>query len=280
MKTTFFKIFVIAFISANIALVAAAAMPQGVSKRIVDKIMDSGDRYVGGPFKKGGGDEAATRKVIEHIISPGNPWRAALDISTEGESSTATTEQDKPGYSQAHGVPMPSGAKVQNANDQAGRSDVSPANQNSITINPEIHPETSGIATTHNPEHQSGPSGQDHNATSAPEPSTAVATPGGHVGGSTADAPTRPGQQELRAGETTSVQSHPGEVEYHPNREAATGGNTAQPAASAPAQPAASAPARDPGRGPDRSDPTHGMERIDRGHDFDHEKVSEAGHTT
>ena len=86
MKTTFFKIFVIAFISANIALVAAAAMPQGVSKRIVDKIMDWGDRHVGGPFKKGGGDEAATRKVIEHIISPGNPWRAALDISTEGES--------------------------------------------------------------------------------------------------------------------------------------------------------------------------------------------------
>src|SRR5580698_6776020 len=95
MKTAFFKIFVIAFISVNVVL-AAAAMPEFVRDRIVDKIMAWGDKHIGGPFKKGGGDEEATRKVVEDFVSPGNPWEAAWDITTNGESHTATPEQDTP----------------------------------------------------------------------------------------------------------------------------------------------------------------------------------------
>src|ERR1700680_2014091 len=81
---------------------AAVALPASIGNRIVDGIMDFGDKHIKGPFKKGGGDEAATRKVLSDLIMRANPWKAAGDIFVGSESRTSTPTQDEPGYSQWH----------------------------------------------------------------------------------------------------------------------------------------------------------------------------------
>lgn len=124
MKRRFLRFVIAFFLAANIAL---AAVPKWIGDRIVDKIMDFGDKHIHGPFKKGGGDEAATRNVISDIVMPTKWWRAAWDALKE--SSTASEEQDKPGYSQAHGVPLPTAVRSPNGQPNQPGSKASPAPQ-------------------------------------------------------------------------------------------------------------------------------------------------------
>src|ERR1700685_1171779 len=139
MKNRFVQFAIVAFVSANIAL-AAASLPDWATEKIVDKFMDWGDRHIHGPFTKGGGDEKATRQVVSEFVSPGKAWRAFYDITIgAGESNTATADQDMPGYSQKHGVPLPAGAQVQIPIGQPQSSSTQPT----IMVNPEIHPSTS-----------------------------------------------------------------------------------------------------------------------------------------
>jgi hypothetical protein len=77
----FAKFALVAVIAVNVGL-AAAAMPKALQDRIIDKIMDFGDKHVGGPFKKNGGDEAATRQVISDIISPEKGKRPVVTVWT------------------------------------------------------------------------------------------------------------------------------------------------------------------------------------------------------
>ena len=105
MKRTFLKVVAIAFVGANVAL-AAAAMPKFIGDRIVDRIMNWGDKHIGGPFKKGGGDEAVTREVVSDVVMPINAWRAVLNLTVGQQSSTATPEQDTPGWT-PQGAPLP-----------------------------------------------------------------------------------------------------------------------------------------------------------------------------
>jgi hypothetical protein len=128
--------------------------------RITDALMDFGDKHIGGPFKKGGGDEQATRSLISEILSPGKWYSALWDITLGSESTTATKEQDTPGFSQLHGVQMPAPAKVNLApQQQGGSSNHQPSAAAPVAINPnsevhaaESHSDHSGIgANEHEP---------------------------------------------------------------------------------------------------------------------------------
>jgi hypothetical protein len=91
-----------------------AATPHWIGDRIVDKIMNWGDKHDLAPFKKGGGDEAATRKILTDLIVKVKPWAAVRDVFVGSESNTASKEQDRPGHSQEYdGAQMPSGARTQ-----------------------------------------------------------------------------------------------------------------------------------------------------------------------
>lgn len=230
----FFQFFVVAFISANIAL-AAAAMPQWIGNRIVDKIMDWGDRNVGGPFTKGGGDEAATRTVVSAVVMPGKAWKTAFDLTFKNETKTASVEQDTPGYSQKHGVPMPAGAQTQIPIGQPQ----APTSQPTIIVNPEIHLGTHDgrvgsqrDTTTGKSEAPSAP------ATSSPAGNNTsgnsdTAASGQSDGAATASG-AHPKPVMLEAGKTTLVQANK-EVTFNPNPELAT--STAQPTPTPVAKP-------------------------------------------
>jgi hypothetical protein len=254
MKGRFFQFVAVAFISANVAL-AAAAMPKWIGDRIVDKIMDWGDRHVHGPFTKGGGDEAVTREVVSSAVMPGNAWKTAINLTFKNESQTASLEQDSPGYSQQHGVPMPQGAHVQIPIGQPAATQT--PTQPTVTVNKEIHPKMLSDLLSDDdfgPEVEqalkhpvsASPTKEDREQASRQAvsgPSAAVNdAPVAHndTAPTTSQAPSA--QKWLRAGETTNVQVNT-ETVYHPNPEAATGGNSAQPtptATPAPASPSAS----------------------------------------
>jgi uncharacterized membrane protein YgcG len=112
-KQKLFKFVVIPVIVFNMVCVSLAAMPTRIGTRVVDAVMNWGDKNIGGPFQKGGGDEEATRKVLTDILVPVNAWRAVLDITGGSGSRTANAQQDTPGYSQGQGVPMPGGSRKQ-----------------------------------------------------------------------------------------------------------------------------------------------------------------------
>jgi hypothetical protein len=263
------------------------ALPSQITDRIVDGVMDWGDKHISGPFKKGGGDEAATRKIIGDLLGKGRPGKIFVDISIGSESNTGTAEQDAPGYSQSHdGLAMPPGAHVQNLAPQ-------PASiPSSINLNPEIHPVS---PHTNTPQVPSDNWLDDHDwGTNAPSPNGNVAhnethsvpshpAPESHSGDGFASAlqnkagsadPGAPATQKtLEAGKTNLAQASPN-VAFNPNPEATNTAPQGPPAAAAPAA-RPSPPAREHNSGGGR-DAMSGAREITRG-DFGRGEVARAG---
>jgi hypothetical protein len=180
--------------------VALAAMPQFVTDRIVDKIMDIGNKYVHGPFTKGGGDEQVTRDLVSDVVVPAKWGKALLDASRG--ASTGSIVKDTPGYSQEHGVPLPKGAKVGLAPAS------SPAPPVEIVVNPEIHPPVSSVPAP--PDVPAPPS-----ANSAPAPALAVDP--GH--------PDRPNDQHEGANNQTIAAPPPAGAHVEPSNQQTIGPN-------------------------------------------------------
>jgi hypothetical protein len=244
MKSRFVQFAAVAFISANVAL-AAATLPHWASERVVDKIMDWGDRHIHGPFTKGGGDEKATRQVVSAFVSPGKAWKAFYDITIGGESGTATAEQDTPGDSQKQGVPLPAGTHVQVPIGQPQPTPTQPV----VTVNPEIHPSTpepKREATQHEgggifvPDRANSPT-----PSSGTETASNTSTGRPEAAGSSQPSPS---QTTLESGKTTMMQApqSPNDIVFHPNPELATGSGQTTPAPTPAATPV---PAQTPANG-------------------------------
>jgi hypothetical protein len=263
----------------------AAALPARLTDKIVDQLMVWGDHYIGGPFKKGSGDEAATRAVLSDLLGKTDPLHAVLDITVKTESHTATAEEDAPGYSQAHGVPTPSGSSV------SPQKPAASAPPTVINLHPEIHPVMPAGKSPNNLDNWlddddfNGPPPTSPPRVSPALPQSAIAAPASHTGagpeghsgtgaaspetanGSGGGASAHANQIELKSGQTTWAQPNP-EVSFHPNPEAANAGGAAAsapsvaPAAAAPAAPAA--PTRER-TGPTRDAPMGGAREIFRG---------------
>lgn len=221
MKSISLKVMVLGLLSATFVLAATAATPKWIGDRIVDKIMEWGDKHVKGPFKKGGGDEATTRAVVSAVVMPGKAWKTAIDLTFNNGSQTASPDQDTPGYSQQNGVPMPPGSL-----------------QGSIG-GPSGQPHDSGIGSQHDPTGRTGMVSGGAASSSAGNSSAAAQTDAG-AGASQPHS----NQIELRAGENSVVQANK-ETAYNPNPEAATGGKSA-PSNPAPAAQPAPSPAPAP----------------------------------
>jgi hypothetical protein len=247
----------------------AAAMPKWMADQIVDSIMNWGDKHIGGPFKKGGGDEAVTREVVSLIVEPQKAGKVIVDLSFRG-SSTATPAQDTPGYSQQHGTPVPSGTHKQVAIGQPPTPQApnqTPQNQPSISINPEIHPvdtapvnhsmDTAAPLTTQRPDRNiqasgAGPLSGDHtHADNAATGGTSSSGAGNHAssGNSSGTAQNPPSPQTwLRAGETPLADaSNQPTIEINQNRDLATGTSNGSPSdaprpAATPTAPATTTP--------------------------------------
>jgi hypothetical protein len=165
----------------------AKTVPNPITDRAVDRIMEWGDKHVGGPFKKGGGDEQATRKVISDLVEPANWWDAVIDAF--GTESSISTQQGIPGNS------LQPGAHVQ-----------VPIKQPQAEQSPSATPDRPLLSVPEpvasHPMSSSGPISQDHSP--VPEPS-------------------KP-QIFLKAGETplAEVPKAP-DIHFNPNPEAATG---------------------------------------------------------
>ena len=139
------RLVVVVVLAIGLGSLSAAAMPHWIGDRIVDKIMNWGDKHNLAPFKKGGGDEAATRKLISDlIVMPVEPWRVMYDLSIGSESKLQTIQQGKPGSSQEQGVPMPSGAHQQTPIGQ-------PADRPTLGSRPDVAPFEGGIARGQGP---------------------------------------------------------------------------------------------------------------------------------
>jgi hypothetical protein len=235
---TLFKFVAFSLVVFCMGCVSLAAMPSWIGDRVVDAVMDWGDKHIGGPFTKGGGDEDATRQVVSDILVPVKAWRAFLDITAGSESHTATAEQDTPGYSQSKGVPMPGGAHKQVPIAQPPSNQI-PSSRSAIPVIPANHDherEFDASATHSNRERPDTVDASSTSGTSKPI--------------------------ELRAGERSYADANkPMEVNLNP--EHTTSGNPA-PAAPA-AQPARTPAPQRGGGGPDRGGPMRGAERIDGG---------------
>jgi hypothetical protein len=249
-----FKYVILLFVVFNLACVSLAAMPPWVGNRVVDAIMDWGDKHIHGPFKKGGGDEKATRQVLSDILMPVKAWRAVLDI-TGGESQTATAEQDNPGYSQSQGVPLPpQGAPKQTPNTQPPAKQT-PTIQPAIPISPEIHQRDRDALFS-----------DWHGGSQFPDRSS-------HVADSESSGTSK--TIELRAGEHSFADAtQPAHVDLNP--EHATGSSA--PAAEAAKPQPASSPAPEKGGDRGRGDgPMHGAERVDHGGNPSEKSVADHG---
>ena len=109
-KRTALKVSGVLFLGTGVAL--ASSMPKFISDRIVDTIMEFGDKYIHGPFTKGGGDEQATRNFFLDVVVPAKWEKAFWDLTVGAESTLGSVAKDTPGYSQEHdGVLMPNGAR-------------------------------------------------------------------------------------------------------------------------------------------------------------------------
>jgi hypothetical protein len=221
MKSISLKVMLLGLLSATFVLAATAATPKWIGDRIVDKIMEWGDKHVKGPFKKGGGDEATTRAVVSAVVMPGKAWKTAIDLTFNNGSQTASPDQDTPGYSQQHGVPIPPGSS-----------------QGSIG-GPSGQPHEGGVGSQHDPTGRTG--------------MVSGGTASGLSGNSNASAQNDSGagasqphsnQTWLRAGENNWAQPNK-ETTFNPNPEVATGGKSA-PSNPAPAAQPAPSPAPAP----------------------------------
>jgi hypothetical protein len=262
MKRISLKVMVVGLLCTTFALAAVtAATPKWIGDRIVDKIMEWGDKNVKGPFKKGGGDEAATRAVVSALVSPGNPLVTAFNLTFRNIPSTATPDQDSPGYSQQNGVPMPAGSRA-----------------SSQPTNSQSH--DSGVGSQHDPTGRTGmvsggiASGSSGNSSAAAQNDAGAGASQPHSN-----------QTWLRAGENSVVQANK-ETAFNPNPEAATGGN---PAPSNPAPAAQSAPSPAPTPAPTQHDHVQGAFGHDGGGghqgnyggpDAHSSQVDHAGHIT
>jgi hypothetical protein len=275
LKRKFIKFVVFPFIGINMVF-AAAAMPSWIGDRIVDGVMNWGDRHIGGPFKKGGGDETATRQVVSDLVMPVKAWRAVLDVTLGSESKTATAEQDTPGWSpQGVRLPVTHGQAAVDSQPTLDGLPV-PSNQVPTAKQPLLVPipTTTQVSSTPERTHDTPVGPSDHVTGSATRVTNDA--PGGKANseGTTPQTPTK--TIELRAGEDTWAQATK-EPKVNLNPELATGGNPTPTASSpaAPSSPPPSAPATNPqpapspapqhGGGPDRGGPMHGAERIDGG---------------
>ena len=210
----FAKFALVAVIAVNVGL-AAAALPKALQDRIVDKIMDFGDKHFGGPFKKGGGDEAATRQVISDRISPEKAWRVFFDVTLNSDSSTATAEQDKPGWTpEGPSAPVPQGQPA-------------PSNQAPPTAAPvPVAGNTQGSAAPQG-NHDGSVGPPDHGMTHASNDAPAANA----NSAATAPGPTK--TIELKAGENTWAQATTN-PNINPNPELTGGGSSAPASSPAP----------------------------------------------